>query len=290
MNTKKVTIIFISVLVVSLGVISYLLFQQKQENEDMAQLFALEKEEIENEYTSFANQYDELQMITTNDSLTTLLDKEKTKVQRLLEELRATKSTNAAEIYRLRKQIKTMRKVLRSYVVQIDSLNKVNKKLRKENRTVRRKYNEVARKAEHLAQEKKDLNQKVELASQLDATNIWITPKNKRGKATKRIKKTVKFAIGFTVVKNITAETGERTIYVRIATPNQQILTKNPANTFAYEDTEIQYSIKKYIEYTGEEQKVTVYWDVEEFLNKGTYNVYIFADGNMIGSQSFTLK
>lgn len=290
MNTKKLTIIIITILVVSLGSITYLLLQQKQENEDMAQLFALEKEEIENEYTSFANQYDELQMITSNDSLTVLLDKEKTKVQRLLEELRTTKSTNAAEIYRLRKQIKTMRKVLRTYVTQIDSLNKLNKKLRKENRTVRRKYNEATRKVANLAKEKENLNEKVALASQLDATNIWITPKNKRGHETKRVKKIVKFAIGFTVVKNITAQTGERTIYVRIATPNQQILTKSPANTFAYEDTEIQYSIKKYIEYTGEEQKVTVYWDVEEFLNKGTYNVYLFADGNMIGSQRFTLK
>ena len=50
------------------------------------------------------------------------------------------------------------------------------------------------------------------------------------------------------------------------------------------------HAIKKYIEYTGEEQTVTVYWDVEEYLAAGTYNVYIFADGVMIGSNSFNLK
>ena len=32
-----------------------------------------------------------------------------------------------------------------------------------------------------------------------------------------------------------------------------------------------------------------VYWDVEEFLQAGTYRVDIFADGNLIGSQSFEL-
>ena len=44
------------------------------------------------------------------------------------------------------------------------------------------------------------------------------------------------------------------------------------------------------IEYTGEEQSVTVYWDVEEFMPAGTYKIYIFADGNMIGQGSFSLK
>ena len=50
-------------------------------------------------------------------------------------------------------------------------------------------------------------------------------------------------------------------------------------------------SFHKFIkEYTGEEQTVTVYWDVEEYLPAGTYNVYIFADGTMIGQQSFSMK
>ena len=127
------------------------------------------------------------------------------------------------------------------------------------------------------------------LASQLDATHITITPTNKRGKKTTRIKRITRFDIGFTIVKNITAQTGQRAIYVRITKPNQEVLTKSASNTFPYEDRNIAYSIKKYIEYTGEEQNVMVYWDVEEFLQAGTYRVDIFADGNLIGSQSFEL-
>ena len=79
-------------------------------------------------------------------------------------------------------------------------------------------------------------------------------------------------------------------MYVRIAKPDNEVLTKSESNRFAYEDREISYSIKKMIEYTGEEQTVTVYWDVEEFMPSGTYRVYVFADGNMIGQNSFTLK
>ena len=112
---------------------------------------------------------------------------------------------------------------------------------------------------------------------------------NKRGKKARKVKDVKKIAISFTIVKNITAKTGNKTIYVRIAKPNNEILSKGNT-TFQYEDRQITYSIKKYIEYTGEEQSVTVYWDVEEFLPSGTYTVYIFADGNMIGQNSFEME
>jgi hypothetical protein len=46
------------------------------------------KEEMENEYSTFATQYDELQVQINNDSLREKLESEKLKTQRLLEELR----------------------------------------------------------------------------------------------------------------------------------------------------------------------------------------------------------
>ena len=245
---------------------------------------------MENEYTTFATQYDELQVQINNDSLRIKLESEKLKTQRLLEELRQVKSSNAAEITRLKKELKTVRAVLRSYVMQIDSLNRINEALTTENKEVKKKYSEATRQINTLAQEKKTLNAKVTLAAQLDATNINVQPKNKRGKTAKKVKDVKKIAVSFTIVKNITAKTGERTLYVRIAKPDNDILTKSASDTFPYENKELAYSIKKYIEYTGEEQNVTVYWDVQEYLPAGTYNVYIFADGTMIGQQSFSMK
>ena len=290
MDKSKNLIIIIILLVIIIGGVSFYAFRQNQENKEMTELFAIEKEEMENEYTTFATQYDELQVQINNDSLRIKLESEKLKTQRLLEELRQVKSSNAAEITRLKKELKTVRAVLRSYVMQIDSLNRINEALTTENKEVKKKYSEATRQINTLAQEKKTLNAKVTLAAQLDATNINVQPKNKRGKTAKKVKDVKKIAVSFTIVKNITAKTGERTLYVRIAKPANDILTKSTSDTFPYENKELAYSIKKYIEYTGEEQNVTVYWDVQEYLPAGTYNVYIFADGTMIGQQSFSMK
>ena len=290
---KKILSIIIIVAMVLVGVLTFLgirLSQANKANEEMVQLFELEKMEMENEYSTFATQYDEMQILISNDSLVAQLEREKLRTQRLLEELRATKASNAAEIARLKRELKTVRAVMRSYVVQIDSLNQANEKLSKENKRVRTQYQAVTKQVEVLQEEAKNLSDKVTLASQLDATGIAIHPRNKRGKETNNVKNVVKFAIDFTIVKNITAPTGERTIYVRIAKPDGTVLTKSASHTFAYENTTLEYSIKKLIEYTGEEQSVTVYWDVEEFLGAGEYTVYLFSDGVMIGEKSFTLE
>ena len=290
---KKVLIPIIAGAVLLIGALAFLgirLSQANKANEEMVQLFELEKEEMENEYSTFATQYDEMQILVSNDSLVAQLEREKLRTQQLLEELRATKANNAAEITRLKKELKTVRAVMRSYVVQIDSLNQVNAKLTKENKRVRTQYAEATKKVEVLQEEAKNLSDKVTLASQLDATGIAIHPRNKKGKDTHSVKSIIKFAIDFTIVKNITAPTGERIIYVRIAKPDGSVLTKNASHTFKYENTTLEYSIKKVIEYTGEEQSVTVYWDVEEFLNPGKYTVYLFSDGVMIGERSFVME
>lgn len=289
MEKNKKFIVILIVLIVLIAGVSFLAINEFRKNKEMAEVFAVEKEEMENEYSTFAAQYDELQVQINNDSLREKLESEKLKTQRLLEELRQVKTTNAAEIIRLKKELKTVRAVLRSYVIQIDSLNRLNAALREENQEVKSKYSAATAQINTLSQEKKNLNEKVSLAAQLDATNISTLPMNKRGRKARRVKDVKKIAITFTIAKNITAETGNKTVYVRIAKPDNGILSKGNT-TFAYEDREITYSIKKYIEYTGEEQSVTVYWDVEEFLPSGTYNVYIFADGNMIGQNSFEMK
>lgn len=290
MDKNKSLIITIVVLAVIVAGVSFFAIQQMQQNKEMTQLYEIEKMEMENEYSTFATQYDELQIQINNDSLREKLESEKLKTQRLLEELRQVKTSNAAEIMRLKKELKTVRAVLRTYVIQIDSLNKINAALQEENKEVKSKYSAATRQISSLAKEKESLNEKVTLASQLDATNIVTEPLNKRNREAKRAKDVKKLAISFTIVKNITAKTGNKTIYVRIAKPDNEVLSKSDSNTFAYEDRNISYSIKKMIEYTGEEKSVTVYWDVEEFMPSGTYNVYIFADGNMIGQNSFNLK
>ena len=290
MNKNKSLIIIIVALAIVIAGVSFFALKQTQKNKEMAELFAIEKQEMENEYSNFATQYDELQIQINNDSLREKLESEKLKTQRLLEELRQVKTSDAAEIMRLKKELKTVRAVLRTYVIQIDSLNRLNAALKQENEEVRSKYSEATAQITNLSQEKETLHQKVSLAAQLDATNVTVQTLNKRGRKTSRVKNVKKIAVSFTIVKNITAETGNKTIFVRFAKRDNCILKKHDSDKFKFEDKEIGYSIKKYIEYTGEEQSVTVYWDVEEFLSAGTYHIYIFADGNMIGQGSFSMK
>lgn len=290
MNQKTLFITVVAVLIVAIWGVTYLLFTEKQTNRELVQEFQLDKEDLENEYTHFVKQYDELKMTVSNDSLSQLLEQEQLKTQRLLEELRTVKSSNAMEIRRLKKELATLRKVMVGYINQIDSLNKLTAQQKKVIDDVTKKYNRASQQINTLAEEKKNLDKKVTLAAQLDATHIRIEPRNKRGKVARKVKDVVKLAISFTIVKNITAENGERTLYIRIAKPDNDVLTKNPANTFTYENRSLAYSIKKYIEYNGEEQNVNVFWDVEEFLYAGDYRVDIFDGGNLIGSQTFSMK
>ena len=291
MNNKKNTLQIVvgSLLVLLLIGVTVLLISEKRTNNELVQEFNLEKEDLENQYTDCAKQYDELKLTVSNDSLSVLLEQEQLKTQRLLEELRTVKSTNATEIRRLKKELATLRKVMIGYINQIDSLSRLTNHQKEVIADVTRKYNVASQQISNLSEEKKNLNKKVTLAAQLDATNINIQATNKRGKKAKKVKDVVKLKINFTIVKNITAETGERTLYVRITKPDNDVLSKNASNTFPYENRELAYSIKKYIEYNGEEQSVTVYWDVEEFLYAGSYRVDIFSDGTLIGSQSFNL-
>jgi septal ring factor EnvC (AmiA/AmiB activator) len=88
---------------------------------------------MENEYQQFANQYSEMKTQITNDSIVAQLTAEQEKTERLLKELQDTKSSDAREIARLKKELATVRAVLRSYVIEIDSLNRLNQNLTAEN-------------------------------------------------------------------------------------------------------------------------------------------------------------
>lgn len=291
MKNKKIIIISAVIGVLLLGGIVYLsisLQQQKQANRDMQELAELDKKEMENEYQQFADQYSEMKTQINNDSIIEQLTQEQMKTEQLLKELKNVKTTDAREIARLKKELATCRAVIRSYILEIDSLNRLNQNLTAENTRVKGQYAEATRQIEGLNADKQSLSEKVAIAAQLDATGISLTAKNKRGKATKSLKKCKTLQVNFSIAKNVTAQSGMKTIYVRITTPTGSVLTNG--GTFNYENRSLQYSMKRDIEYTGNETAVTTYWNVNEFLSNGTYNVSIFADGNMIGSRNFSFK
>ena len=252
----------------------------------MEQLAALDKKEMENEYQQFANQYSEMKTQINNDSIVKQLTAEQEKTQKLLDELRNTKSNDAREIARLKKELATVRAVLRSYVIQIDSLNRANEHLTAENNRIRGQYAEANKQIEGLSTEKASLSEKVAIAAQLDATGIQMTALNKRGKSTDKLKKAKKFLVSFTIARNVTAQSGMKTVYVRVTTPTGALL--GSAGNFNYENRSLTCSAKRSVEYNGKETPMSIYLDIDQTLEGGTFNVSIFADGNMIGSRSFS--
>jgi hypothetical protein len=280
----------IAVLLLIAGIV-YLalnLNKEKENGKAMRELAALDKKEMENEYQQFADQYSEMKTQINNDSIVAQLTNEQLKTQKLLDELKHTKSTDAREITRLKKELATVRAVLRTYIIQVDSLNRLNHNLTAENSRVKGQYAEATKQIEGLNTEKASLSQKVAIAAQLDATGISLTPQKKNGKQAKKMKDAKSLAVSFTIVKNITAQNGMRTLYVRITTPTGTVLTQG--GTFNYENRSLEYSMKKQIEYTGEETHVSTFWSVGEFLSGGAYRVDIFADGDNIGSRTFSFE
>ncbi len=286
---KKVWIPIALVGLLLLGGIAYLyrsLDEQKKVNQDMQELAELDKKEMQNEYEQFAQQYSEMKTQINNDSIVEQLTQEQLKTQKLLEELRNVRATDAREITRLKKELATCRAVIRSYVLEIDSLNRLNQNLTAENTRVKGQYEEATRRIESLNTEKSSLSEKVAIAAQLDAVGISMSLNDKKGKSTKKIEKAKNLQVNFSIAKNVTASNGVKTLYVRIQTPNGQVLTNG--GTFDYENRSLQYSMKKQVEYTGNETPVSMFWNISEFLSEGTYKVSIFADGHMIGSRSIT--
>ncbi len=259
-----------------------------KENEELKELAELEKQEMEKQYREFDLQYEQLQSTIKNDSLIAQIEEERRKTQQLLEELERTKATDAAEIKRLKAEIASLREVLKNYIVQVDSLNRLNQSLNEENTQIKAQMTEANVRITNLSTERNELKDKVDVAAQLDATGFWVTPKNKRSKDTQKVKDVKKIAFGFTIVKNVTAQNGQRIVYARILKPDNSVMGNK--GTFAYEGTQLEYTEKKYIDYTGEELKLTMYSDVEEYLEAGTYKLFIFCDSQMIGQTSFTLK
>ena len=261
--------------------------ESEKQNEEIQELIALEQEEMLNDLQNAQMEYDELKKkILSNDSLLVRLEQEQLRTQQLYEELQSVKATNAAEIKRLKKELKTLRGVLENYMVQIDSLFRENAVLKSENTKLIAGKKKVEKERNDLEKEKKALTEKVDLAAQLDATNIEVKMLRSNGKETNNVKKAKQISVSCTISRNVTASTGDKVAYVRIMQPGGEPLTKGYSNTFKYQNRDMSYSIRREFEFDGEEVPLTFYWYIEETLQEGNYRAYIFVDGNMIGEGS----
>ena len=283
-----------SVIIIILAfVVFYFVRKANQKDVEMAevvQMMNFEKEQVQKEYANLNQEFDGITTNIKNDSLVKLLQDQKSKVQQLLEELRVTKSTNAKRITQLKAELASVRKVMVQYVNQIDSLDRVNKVLKTENVEVHKKYKAASETVQLLSKEKESLNQVVTRAAILEVTNFKMTPLNSAGKKTGWFAQTATLQFNYSITKNVTSQPGEKTIYLRVIRPDDDVLTKSPNNVFQFENKNIAYSASKRFEYSGETLNDVIYWKVGEILPKGNYRADFFVDGNRIGSFSFVFE
>ncbi|MEE0923821.1 MAG: hypothetical protein UH084_04395 [Paludibacteraceae bacterium] len=285
-KTNKILLITVLVLLVgAIGALVYLNYHQRNEMQELVEIIEIEKEELQEEYENLAIEFDGYsQMDIQNDSLQDLLYREQQRVQDLLEELRITKVTNARRISELKKELATVRTVLKDYIRQVDSLNATNARLTEENIIVRAENEQVKTKNTQLTNLNTQLTETVTRAAMLELTDCTCTMLNKNDRKTRMVSQVTKLQFDYTIAKNITCERGLKDLYVRVITPNGVLMNEAENKRFPFESDSIAYSITQQFEYSGEQYMGTVYLPITEEVEKGFYTIDFFCEGNLIGS------
>ena len=283
---KRIPIIWIILVIILAAAIGYLWFTysdlKKQSAEEKIEL-ERQKDKLEFELRDIYGQYDSLK--TENDTMNLKLQEEQARIEKLLK-------INANNVYKIRRyeaELGTIRKVLKSYVVQIDSLNMANQELRAENLEVKQELRRVETEKQQLSEVKDELSSKVEMASILNAKNIIITPLNKKSKENNKTTKVVKLRVCFTLRENPILEPGPKIIYVRFIRPDDVVLTAG-VNFFDFQGEQIVYSASREVSYENVDVDMCIYWNNDGQLIPGPYRVELFCEGSRIGSSSFAMK
>ncbi len=284
---NNLIVIVLSVLLVALAI---LFFWQRSSYQTDAALIKADKDSIAAELSKMVTNYNSIK--SQNDSLNTTIGYAQTKVKDLLTEVEQVKNVSYKQITQYRKEVTTLRGIMRDYIIQIDSLNQKNQRLMAENLNVKQQVTEVKTVNQQLQVEKKKLEQTVTLAAQLEASGLRASGISAKGKEMVKSGRIDKVKIDFILSKNLTAKRGAKNIYVRIQRPDQILLMKSEKDLFKFEDMKIPYSAMREVEYEGNELAVSIYWDNSKSapLIAGRYAVDVFADGRNIGSTSFDVK
>ncbi len=283
---KYIALIIIFAIIAAVG--WYMFYQESQiKKQTITQLSNVtdEKEQVTSELNELLVQYDDIS--TSNDSLNSQLSQEKERIVKLIDEIKKTKSASRWQINKYKKELGTLRQIMRGYIHQIDSLNTMNVALKQENSTVKNQYVEVQNKNQDLENQNSELNSKIDIATTLRAMNIDSYGINAKGKPKTKAKKVEKIKTCFTLAQNKVTEPGPKDIYILITGPSGKIFGTDKTMINGVESV---YSAFRTIEYANKDLDICVFWTKDKILAKGNYKVELFESGKSIGSTSFFLK
>ncbi|MCX6325575.1 MAG: hypothetical protein NT144_02825 [Bacteroidia bacterium] len=264
--------------------IVFMYFDQKNKMVEMETVLTQEKDSLANVLRHMVFAYDTLK--TNNDSLNAGLQKERTRIVRLL----SVNASNTQLIKKYKSEITTMREIMKSYIVQIDSLNTRNKILAAENTEIHQQITQVRSTNTELSKVREELSTKVEIASVIQAKAIVAVSLNKRRKETTRISQLDKLRICFTLRENPLAKAGQKEVFMRVIRPDSLIITNSPDNLFEYKGSKIIYSASRALDYMNQDIEMCIFLDNTDDFIIGNYSVELYLEDNIIGRTNFMLS
>jgi hypothetical protein len=287
-GAKKSTPVGMIVTSIILGVgliaLIYMYFDKKSKMIEMETVLTQEKDSLANELRHMVVAYDTLK--TTNDTLNAGLQKQKNRIVQLL----SISASNVQLIKKYKSEITTMREIMKSYIVQIDSLNTRNKLLVSENTEIKQQITQVRNTNTELSKVKEELSTKVEVASIIQAKDILAVSLNKKRKETTRINLLDKLRICFTLRENPLAKSGQKDVYMRVVRPDSIIVTTSPDNFFEYKGNKLIYSATRQVDYLNQDIEVCIFLDNKGDFIIGNYSVELYLEDNIIGRTNFMLS
>ncbi len=287
--TTKVLIGLISVLSIAVIILGYMVYDLSRRNKTIiikTEEVTVEKEKLREQLNDLLDEYNSLK--SNNDSLNSEIQKDKERILLLIEELDKAKNFSYQMQKKYEQEMASLRKIMRHYVYQIDSLNQLNQQLIFENTQIKREHNRIKNEFDEVVTKNDELELVIEGASVVKTSHITIKFLNRRGKETERSSRVEKIQTSFTLVANDLAKAGPRRVYLRIISPDGYVLSSG--QTFTYRERDISYSAARDIIYEKQNLDVVIFYDVTGELIKGKYTVEIYMDGNKIGESFFTIE
>ena len=281
----------LGLLLVILAVAVYMLLDTRKNlnlvSEDLAEkteFFRLEKDSLERELRNIYYRYDTLE--TNSLELQAEMKLQQDKIDKLI----SMQAEDAYKIRMYRKEMETLRSVLRSYIVQIDSLNMQNQELLAQNKQLRNTELRLTTEKEQLQRDKTQLEEIKDLATTLQASQINLVLLNKRDKESSRIRTAEKVRIDFVLRANKVTPAGEKRIFLRIIRPDQVTLGSPDLEMIDFNGEQLPASASRVVNYENEDLPVSIFWTNDGEIVPGEHTVELYSEGKQIGQASFVLK
>ena len=283
-NLKKVMYALIAVAVLLAGTLAYIWYQKSS----LVKELTVEKEELTEQMIALQNDYATLS--SDYDDINLQLDSSRLEVQMLIEKITKTEATNRNKIRQYEKELGTLRSIMRNYIVQIDSLNTLNKQLTADAAAARREAAESRRKQQELSKEVQNLSGQVAAGSVIKARGIRIEAYNASDKVTDRSSRVVRLLTTLSLVENDLAPKGPVRVYIRVKGPDGILLTNDSQRTFEVDGEPMICSASREVDYQGKEVELSIYLNDITGYVKGIYTVEAYTDQTRLGSAELMLR